>query len=99
MSETNALDCRKNVQTLKRYNSNFVMNPKRATVYLDSDVHRALKLKAAQTDQTISSLVNNAVKEALAEDAEDLQAFENLVNEPTISFEDFVSDLKKRGRI
>lgn len=75
------------------------MNLKRATIYLDSDVHRALKLKAAETDQTISSLVNNAVKEALAEDAEDLQAFADRVSEPSIAFETFVSDLKARGRI
>ena len=76
-----------------------IMQTKRATVYFDADLHRALRLKAVETDQSISSLVNAAVKEALAEDAEDLQAFEDLVNEPTISFEDFVSDLKKRGRI
>ena len=75
------------------------METKRATIYFDVDLHRALRLKAVETDQSISSLVNDAVKEALAEDAEDLQAFEDLVNEPTISFQDFVSDLKERGRI
>ena len=75
------------------------METKRATIYLDADVHRALRLKAAETEQSISSIVNDAVKAVLAEDAEDLQAFADRVNEPTVSFEDFVADLRARGRI
>ena len=54
---------------------------------------------AAETERSISSLVNDAVKEALAEDAEDLQTFEDRISEPTVSFQEFVSDLKSRGRI
>ena len=75
------------------------METKRATVYLDADVHHALRLKAAETEQSISSIVNDAVKAVLAEDAEDLQAFADRVNEPTVSFEDLVADLRARGRI
>jgi hypothetical protein len=72
---------------------------KRATVYFDPSLHRALRLKAAATDCSISELVNDAVKEALAEDAEDLAAFEDRVKEPDLVFEDVVKDLKRRGKI
>jgi len=70
---------------------------KRATVYIDSKLHRALRLKSAATDQTISDLVNDAIREALAEDADDLAAIEARVREPRRSFEGFVADLKRRG--
>jgi len=59
---------------------------KRATVYLDSRLHRALRLKAAETGRSLSALVNDAVRQALAEDAEDLAAFEERGKEPTLSF-------------
>ena len=73
--------------------------PKRATVYFDPEIHRALRLNAAETDQPISDLVNEAVKLALAEDAEDLAAFEDRAREPNLPFEKVVKDLKKRGKI
>ena len=72
---------------------------KRATVYFESHLHRALRLKAAETDTSISELVNDAVKEALAEDAEDLAAFEDRQSEPDLRFEDVLKDLKKRGKL
>jgi hypothetical protein len=72
---------------------------KRATVYLDPRLHRALRLKSAETDQTISDLVNDAVREALAEDADDLGAIEKRKTEPRRPFESFVADLKRRGRL
>jgi hypothetical protein len=72
---------------------------KRATVYFESHLHRALRLKAAETDTSISALVNDAVKEALAEDAEDLAAFEDRAAEPSLKFEDVLKDLKKRGKL
>jgi len=72
---------------------------KRATVYFDADVHQALRLKAAAADRSISDLVNEAVKIALAEDAEDLAAFEKRKTERSISFESFVRGLRQRGRI
>ena len=72
---------------------------KRATVYFDSDVHRALRLKAAASDRSISDMVNAAVRAALAEDAEDLAALDERQSEPSVSFETFVKGLKSRGRI
>ena len=70
---------------------------KRATIYMDPDLHRALKLKAIQTEQSVSDLVNEAVRECLSEDAEDLAAFDSRASEPNLSFEDVIRDLKKRG--
>ena len=72
---------------------------KRATIYFDPFLHRALRLKAAATDRSISDLVNEAVKTALAEDAGDIEAFEVRENEPDYAFEDVVKDLKRRGKI
>lgn len=72
---------------------------KRATVYFDPYLHRALRIKAADTDRSISELVNEAVREALAEDAEDLAVFEDREKEPELMFENVVKDLKRRGKI
>ena len=72
---------------------------KRATIYLDSELHRALKLKAAQTDYSISELVNVAVRESLSEDAADLAVFEERAREPSLTFEAVLEDLKRRGRL
>ena len=72
---------------------------KRATVYFDPAIHRALRLKAAEMDRSLSDLVNEAMKLSLAEDAEDLAAFEERASEPNLSFEAVVKDLKKRGKI
>ena len=74
-------------------------SPKRATIYFDPDLHRALRVKAAETDKSVSELVNQAVKLSLAEDAEDLAAFEERRHEPNLPFEDVVQDLKRRGKI
>ena len=57
----------------------------RATVYLDPELHKALRLKAVETSQSISKLVNDAIKECLAEDAEDIAAFEKRAKEPLVS--------------
>ena len=73
--------------------------PKRATVYFDPEIHRALRLKAAESDRSMSELVNDAVKESLAEDAEDLAAFEERGRERSVRFEDVVKRLKQRGAI
>ena len=72
---------------------------KRATVYFDPDLHRALRVKAAETDRSMSDLVNEAVMLSLAEDAEDLAAFEERAAEPNLLFEDVVKDLRRRGKI
>ena len=73
--------------------------PKRTTISFDPDLHRALRVKAAGTDQTISELVNEAVKLSLTEDAEDLTAFETRQHEPDLDFEEVLKDLKQRGKI
>jgi hypothetical protein len=72
---------------------------KRATIYFEETVHRALRLKAAETDQSISELVNAAVRQTLAEDADDLAAFRDRAHEPTLAFEEFLRDLKQRGEL
>ncbi|MCC6212596.1 MAG: ribbon-helix-helix protein, CopG family [Burkholderiales bacterium] len=72
---------------------------KRATVYVDSDLHRALRLKAAATDRSISEIVNEAVRRILAEDAADLAAIEHRTAEPEVDFAVVVKNMKRRGRI
>ena len=72
---------------------------KRATVYFDAEVHRALRLRAAANEKSISDMVNDAVRAALAEDAADLEAFDSRAGERSVSFEAVLKDLKRRGRI
>lgn len=72
---------------------------RRATVYLEPEVHRALRLKAAATDRSISDMVNAALKQALAEDAEDLETFRKRRREQSLDFEAFVKALKRRGKL
>jgi len=72
---------------------------KRATVYLEPDLHKALRLKAVETATSVSELVNNAVREAIAEDSEDFAAFDDRVAEPLISYDEMVKRLKKNGRL
>lgn len=72
---------------------------KRTTVYFDPLLHKALRLKSAETEQSVSELVNEAVRMLLAEDAEDLADLEGRVAEPTVSFESFVRDLTNRGKL
>ena len=72
---------------------------KRATIYFDPQLHKALRLKAAQTERSISELVNEAVEQTLAEDLEDLTALEERAHEPDLLFEDVLRDLKRRGKL
>jgi len=72
---------------------------KRATIYFDPEIHRALRLKAAESDRSLSDLVNEAVRQSLAEDAEDLTAFEERASERELPFDDLVKDLRRRGKI
>jgi len=72
---------------------------RRTTIYLDPDLHKALRLKAVESSRSVSELVNDAVKESLTEDAEDMVAFEERGREPLISYEEMVKRLKKDGRI
>jgi hypothetical protein len=76
-----------------------VEESKRATVYFDPDLHTALRMKSAVTSRSVSQIVNDAVRRALAEDAEDVAAFEKRAREPRQDFESLVSSLRKRGKI
>ncbi|MEX2492261.1 MAG: hypothetical protein WD425_10920 [Nitrospirales bacterium] len=72
---------------------------KRSTVYFDEDLHAALRLKAVHTHRSVSDIVNNAVRSALAEDQEDLAAFQERADEPTLSYEELLNDLKAHGKL
>jgi hypothetical protein len=79
----------------------FIMSEpaKRSTIYLDSALHRALRIKAIHTHRSMSDLVNEAVRMALREDREDLAVFDERAQEPTISYEELLKDLRAHGKI
>ena len=72
---------------------------KRSTIYLEPNIYKALKLKSIHSSRTMSDLVNDAIRLSLAEDYEDLQAFENRINEPELDFELVLKNLKDSGRL
>ena len=78
---------------------NMKIKNKRATIYLDSELHKALRIKAAETEHSISELVNDAIKYSLAEDSIDLAAFDERKDEPSMAFGDILKKLKKNGKI
>ena len=75
------------------------MTSKRSTVYIEEDLHRALRLKAAETDRSISDLVNDALRASRGEDHEDISALADRVAEPSVTFEAVVRKLKRDGKI
>jgi hypothetical protein len=72
---------------------------KRATVYFEPELHKAIRLKAAETHQSISEIVNSAVRSSLREDQEDIAAFRQRVAEPTMTYEALLKDLKAHGKL
>lgn len=72
---------------------------KRTTVYLDPDLYKALRMKAIVSETSVSEIINEAIRLELAEDAEDLAAFEERKNEPDISYEETMRRLKEDGLI
>jgi hypothetical protein len=72
---------------------------KRSTVYLDPKLHRALKVKSAQIERTMSDLINDAVRLSLSEDYDDLLALEERQNEPSVDFKDVLKELKDSGKL
>ncbi|MCD4847172.1 MAG: CopG family transcriptional regulator [Candidatus Aegiribacteria sp.] len=72
---------------------------KRSTVYLEPDLHKALRLKSIETSRSMSDLVNDAIRDELSADADDLAVFRIRQDEPAIAFEEFVNELKRNGRI
>ena len=72
---------------------------KRSTIYLDPALHQALRLKAIATSCSMSKIINEALREALSEDAEDLAVFDERSDDPLVSYEQMVKRLKQDGRI
>jgi len=83
---------------LRRYHA-FMPDSKRATIYFDPELHRALRIKGASTGRTMSDLVNEAIRSSLAEDAEDLAIMDARMGEPSIALEDLLRDWKRRGKL
>ena len=75
------------------------MLTKRSTVYFDPAIHRVLKLMAIETEQSISDIINEAIRHELAEDQEDLAVFAKRAKEPTVSYEALLKKLKANGKI
>jgi len=71
----------------------------RTTVTLEDDLLKLLKLKAVETSTSVSTLLNDMLKDFFNEDSEDLQSFEDRKNEPSISFESFLKELKSDGKL
>jgi len=72
---------------------------KRSTVYFESDLHQALRLKAAHSHRTLSDLVNDAVRQSFREDQDDLASFEQRGVEPTMTYEALLNNLKANGKL
>ncbi len=71
----------------------------RSTVYLESDLHQALRLKSAHSKRSMSDIVNEALRQALREDEEDLAAVRSRAKERALSYEDFLAKLKADGTL
>jgi len=72
---------------------------KRATVYFEPDIHQALKIRSASAQVSVSELIDEAVRLLLREDQEDLAAVVQRAQEPEISYEDLLNDLRAHGKI
>lgn len=72
---------------------------KRSTIYFAPQLHTALRLKAAYSQRSVSAIVNEAVRVALAEDQEDLAAFQQRATEPTLNYEELLNDLQAHGKL
>lgn len=72
---------------------------KRTTIYLETELHQALRMKAAETNRSISEIVNQMIREQMAEDAEDLKAFRDRADEPVMSYEALLQDLQVHGKL
>ena len=72
---------------------------RRSTIYFDPHIHQALKLRAASSDRSLSEIIDEAARLLMGEDQEDLDAFDNRIKEPEITYESLLKDLKKHGKI
>ncbi len=71
----------------------------RSTIYLEPELHRALRRRAANAHRSMSDIVNDAVRAALREDEEDLAAFEARADEKTLGYQEFLANLKAGGTL
>ena len=71
----------------------------RSTVYLEPELHQALRLKSAQSRRSMSDIVNEALRQALREDQEDLAAVRGRAKERALSYEEFLAKLKADGTL
>jgi plasmid stability protein len=71
----------------------------RSTVYLSPDLHEALRMKSAQSRRSMSDIVNEALRQALREDQEDLGAARARARERAMGYEDFLAKLKADGTL
>jgi hypothetical protein len=76
---------------------NMTQLSQRSTVYFDPDMHKALRLKAAEENRSISEIINEAVSLLTAEDAEDISDVDARMSEPSIGYAEFVKSLKADG--
>ena len=72
---------------------------KRSTIYFEPTIHQALKMRAASSNSTISELVDEAVRQLMLEDQEDLQAINERVKEKEVTYETMLAELKANGKI
>lgn len=73
--------------------------PKRSTIYFDPELHKALRLKAVTMNRSVSHIVNEAIRQSLAEDQEDLAACDERAAEPAMTYEELLNDLKAHGKL
>jgi plasmid stability protein len=71
----------------------------RSTVYLEPELHQALRLKSAHSRRSMSEIVNDALRQALREDQEDLAVARNRAKEKALGYEEFLAKLKADGTL
>ncbi|MCB2020270.1 MAG: CopG family transcriptional regulator [Rhizobacter sp.] len=71
----------------------------RSTVYLEPELHKALRLKSAHSRRSMSDIVNEALRQSLQDDEADLAAVRSRAKERSLSYEDFLSKLKADGTL
>ncbi|MBK6958397.1 MAG: hypothetical protein U1D41_12200 [Nitrosomonas sp.] len=72
---------------------------KRSTIYFDPSIHQALKVKSVTSSRSVSELVDEALRQLMNEDQEDLEAYAQRKDEPDINYEELLNDLKQHGKI
>lgn len=72
---------------------------KKSTIYMRDDLHKAIRMKAAETDRSVSDIIEEAVEQLLAEDHDDLNELKKRSKGPFVSYEQFLKGLKKDGII